>query len=295
MKAARIILLYAVAVVLVSTLLAPWVFRAVQHGGAYLARQPFHRVYDRILLIVAAAGLWPLLRALGVRHWKDIGWVCSPRGWPGLARGLGLGAGSLGLVALLLLLVGGWHWRGDLSGAALIGGSVKFALSALAVGLLEETFFRGGIQSALARGLDVRWAVPVTSVVYSMVHFLKAPAVEIQVATVTWASGFVHLARVLGDLPRIPDVAQGFVTLWLAGMILGWAFVWTRALYLSIGIHAGWVFVLKLFSWASVAPGPSTAWWIGGSLVGSPVAWPVLLALLAQVWWICRRKTLPLN
>ena len=293
MRAGWIILLYVAAVVLLGTLLAPWIFLLAQHAGDYLTHQPFRRVYDRVLLVVAAASLWPLLRALGVGGWRDIGWVRSEHGWRDLGCGLGLGAGSLGLAAAVLLLADVWGWRGGLSAAALWAMVGKFALSALAVGLVEETFFRGGMQSALERGLTARWAVPVTSVVYSAVHFLKGPAVDVPAATVTWATGFEHLVRVLTHSWQIPEAAPGFVTLCLAGMILGWAFVWTRTLYLSIGLHAGWVFVLKLFSATTALTGQGSCAWFGTTLVGSPVVWPVLLALLVLVWWVGRRRPLP--
>jgi hypothetical protein len=71
-------------------------------------------------------------------------------------------------------------------------------------------------------------------------------------------------------------MAVGFVTLWLAGCILGLAFARTRALYLSMGIHAGWVFTLKTFAWLTA----------GASLVDSALVWPVLLAVL----WLCWKK-----
>jgi len=281
LRAARSIALYAAAVVLIGSLLAPWAFLAVQQWGGPLAVHPFRRVYDRVLLIVALAGLWPLLRALGLRHWRDVGYGRSPGMWRDLGAGSLLGIGSLGLAAALLLVLDARTCRAIESGALLarLGGA---ALTGIVVALIEETFFRGGVQNALQRGMRPGVAVAVASAIYSALHFLKPKGINIPAEAITWFSGVDYLGQVLIHSARAAGLWRGFVTLWLAGMVLGWAFVWTRHLYLSIGLHAGWVFLLKLFTWATVATGRAE-WWSEGTLVDNVVVWPVMLGLLVLI------------
>jgi hypothetical protein len=48
----------AAAVIVVSALSAPWIFRLVHPR---ITGVPFRRVFDRVLLVVALAGFWPAL------------------------------------------------------------------------------------------------------------------------------------------------------------------------------------------------------------------------------------------
>ena len=81
----------------------------------------------------------------------------------------------------------------------------------------------------------------------------------------------------------------GFVTLFLAGCVLGLGFTRTRALYLSIGIHAGWVFTLKTYAALTHTSGPRT-WWGGAALVDNMLVWPILVGVLGFVAWVYRDK-----
>ena len=74
------------------------------------------------------------------------------------------------------------------------------------------------------------------------------------------------------------------VTLFLAGCILGLAYVRTRALYLSIGLHAGWVLANEFARWLGTY-----------QIIEDKAAWSVLVVLLVVVAWLCRNKLKPLR
>jgi uncharacterized protein len=120
----------------------------------------------------------------------------------------------------------------------------------------------------------------VASVIYAALHFLKPDRVEIAPAAVTWWSGFACLAGVFTGTAGQPDWLVAFGTLLVVGWILGWAFEWTRALYLPIGLHAGWVLPNELCKWLKA-----------GHPVRDPWAWPVLLAVFVAVAWWYRCRT----
>jgi membrane protease YdiL (CAAX protease family) len=65
----------------------------------------------------------------------------------------------------------------------------------------------------------------------------------------------------------------------LAGAILGWAFLKSGALYLPLGLHAGWV----LANESVRAMG-------GGNIVEDWRAWPVLLVVWGIVHWSAARQ-----
>ena len=247
MRAARVILFYALAVILLGALLSPWLFWLTQ------AHWPFRRVFDRALLIVALAGLWPMLRAAGIRSWPELGYARTPKWWLQAVGGFTAGIVSLGLCAVLLRQLTGWD-----------NNYARNLASALAVGIIEETFFRGGIFGALRRGWPVWCAVVVSSVIYAGLHFCKPT----EPVSVNWLTGFTHLGLIVQNFGTQVNWI-GLVTLILAGAVLALVFEWTKALYFSIGLHAGWVFALKTF---------------GAPLRDNMLVWPVLLVVLVLCW-----------
>ena len=270
MRPARIIFLYAVAVVVLGALLAPGFYWLVHPDKPQWL---FRRVFDRSLLIVAVVGLWPMLRKLEIRSWRELGYGFRPAWWREALSGFVLGVGSFAVGGALLLALGvrsitGWD-----------GSVFKFLLTGIVVGILEETLFRGGIFGALRRGFPLWPAILLAGAIYSAVHFLKPKGTQIDI--VTWLSGFDQLGQVFRNSFQADGVAISFVTLLLAGVILAVAFVRTRTLYLSVGLHAGWVFALKSFAAMTDATGPRQ-WWGGGTLVDNLLVWPVLLV----VWWV---------
>lgn len=294
--------MYAVAVVLLSALAAPWAYLLAQwlgtniHAAAWLARQPFRRIFDRCVLVTALAGLLPLLRAADIRSCAALGYVRADHWWRHALLGFFLGIVSFLVAGLLLMALGARTWKEGIEGSTLISSMAKFTVTAIVVALIEETLFRGGLQGVLQRRGRVPLAIAITSAVYSIIHFLKPQTASIAASAITWLSGFQYLGQVLGKSFIQPGVAAGFVTLWLAGCVLGLAFAETKGLYLSMGLHAGWVLTLKSYSFCT-APVIMTepAWWIGNDLITSPAIWPVLVVLFFGVLWLCRNKLRPLR
>ncbi len=235
MRTSKAIGLYAVAVILLGALLAPWLFWALQGLAAHfssfgsLARQPFHRIFDRAVLIVAFAGLWPLLRTIGFRSWRDVGYLKARGWWRHVIIGFALGVGSFALVAVIAVAMGNHTVTFDKSVAQIAGAVLRYLLTGIVVALIEETFFRGALQGAFQRGMNVVVAVMLASVIYSGLHFVKPNRVNIPVNQVTWSSGVTCLVGSVTRSAGERDVLVGFVTLFLAGCILGLAYVKTKA------------------------------------------------------------------
>ena len=65
---------------------------------------------------------------------------------------------------------------------------------------------------------------------------------------VEWWSGF---AQIIGFVDAVPPpwlLLSGFVSLLVAGLILAVATLWTRSLWLAIGLHGAGSLVSKLFN-----------------------------------------------
>src|SRR5271154_1014480 len=106
MRPFRALGIYLVAVFIGGALLAPWLYRLAQvfaHAFPQIAAAPFHRFVDRSILILALAGLWPLLRSLGATSAREIGLVLPYGQFRKLIGGAMLGFFSLAIVAALAI------------------------------------------------------------------------------------------------------------------------------------------------------------------------------------------------
>jgi membrane protease YdiL (CAAX protease family) len=277
------ILTYLAAVLFCGAILAPglyWAAHALADAGVLvvLRKYPFQKYFNRSLLLCAIALLWPCARWLGVsgkinptlepdRHWKQH-----------LGQGLFLGAGVMALLSVLYLKTGFYVLKTPLS-AKILG----FALaSAVSVGFLEEWLFRGAIAGLLLRSLPARAALMWTSGIFAVVHFLKPnPAVSIQ-AVGAW-TGFTLVPHMFHQFAQPLLLLAGFTTLFVFGWTLGVAALRTRALWMSIGIHAGLVFIKAVFGKVATRQGESLPW-VGPELQIGLVPVGLLLVALALVW-----------
>jgi len=118
--------------------------------------------------------------------------------------------------------------------------------ASITVPLIEETFFRGIVLGVLLRTGRQFMSIFVTSAIFSVVHFLKAP--ERTSTIVTWSSGFKSVVHAFGQFNDLTMLLSALATLFLIGWILADARLLTRSLWLPIGLHAGWIFSSGAFN-----------------------------------------------
>jgi len=253
--------IYFVAVLVVGAALAPVIFnvgkavagfRIVDPAGgglpAYLhgvlTRSSFNRYFNRAMLVAALLCLWPLLRSLKARR-ADLGLERNPRGLAHFGIGF-LAAGGF-LLAMGGTYVARRYFAVDITLTPEKLGSI--AMSALAVGVIEEFFFRGAILGVVLRTAKPFAALVFVSAFFSIVHFLKPPdGLKIADAEVGWGTGFWLIGQIFARFGNPVFIAAEFATLFAVGWVLGMARLRTHSLWLAIGLHAGWVFSLKLFA-----------------------------------------------
>jgi membrane protease YdiL (CAAX protease family) len=167
------------------------------------------------------------------------------------------------------------------------GAVAAVTLTAAIVPFIEETLFRGLFLGVLLRGTRPLTAALLSSGIFSIVHFLKAP--NQTTTSVAWTSGFISLAHSLDQFAEPMIVLAAFTTLFLIGVILAHARLRTRSLWLPIGLHAGWIFASSAFN--KVAHREIVALpWLGKSLLIGIVplcvclvSWALLGAFLRYV------------
>jgi len=196
-----------------------------------------------------------------------------------ILAGLALGFSSLASVAAIALLAHGRELKLDLTAGQWLGKLAGAAATAVTVAVLEELLFRGAIFGALRKCLDWRVALVLSSMVYAIVHFFEKAEMQ---GPIHWHSGLELLPKMLAGFADWQAVIPGFFNLTLAGMMLGWAYQRTGNLYFSIGLHAGWIFWLKLYGLVTQpAAGAQTWFWGTQKMIDGWLAFAVLsLAVL---------------
>ena len=209
----------------------------------------FERVASRTVLGLGLLTLLVLFQRFGFRTWQDIGFPSKgAQFFKDALHGFGVGLLIMGPVMAGLLLsqnrVLDLQWDWSASGVAAL--LVTALVSGVAVALIEETFFRGALLTAVLRRGSAFLAVASTSVLYAFVHFLQ-PEMHVDPGGLGWASGFVLLVDAFAFLFSPLQVLDSFLALFAAGILLALVRVRTNRLVLCIGIHAGWVFCIKAF------------------------------------------------
>jgi membrane protease YdiL (CAAX protease family) len=256
---------YLAATILAAALLAPLLFWSAQwlaaHGlFGFLTKYDFETFFHRAILVAAVLLLWPFLQLCHVRSMADLGLARNPAWSRDLVGGVLVAAIPLLLCGALLIAFHVYSFRHVVAWPRL----GKVLLASISVPFIEETFFRGIILGVLLRTGRKYLAILIASALFAVVHFLKAP--DRTSAVVTWASGFNSITHSFAQFGDVMMLVSALATLFLIGCVLADARVLTRSLWLSIGLHAGWIFgsgTFSLFARRQVLALP----WLGNNLL----------------------------
>lgn len=230
------------------------------------ARADFARYFNRGILVAALVLIWPFARLLKLRR-SDFPTLLPRRsGLAAIVRGLAV-AGLPFLALATVLAISPWFRANpDASWTSLI---LAPLVAAAAVAILEEWLFRGAFTSLVARSFSPGATLWFIAVLFAILHFLQPPeGLRVPDGAVGGATGFVFAGVILGRLLDPADFLAGFATLLAVGLLLGWARHRTGSIWLGVGLHAAWVFILKAFSAATrrETGAGETLPWLGGDL-----------------------------
>ena len=273
---------YFIATVVIGAILAPILFWSAQslaaHGVfSFLAKYDFETFFHRALLVAAVLLLWPLLRLSHVRCLADLGLAPSSRWGRDLCAGAIVSVVPLLFCGVLLISLHAYAFRHSFAWPRF----GKMLVASITVPFVEEAFFRGIVLGVLLRTGRKYMAIFAVSVIFAAVHFLKAP--ERTSETVTWTSGFSSIAHAFDGIGDPIMLASALATLFFIGWILADARVLTHSLWLSIGLHAGWIFSSGTFSLLARQRVPALPWVGKNLLVGI-----IPLGVAAVTWVIMR-------
>jgi hypothetical protein len=256
---------------------------------------PFHRVAGRIAMLVLASLLVWLCMHLHLTSKRDLGYGLPRRRFiiiSLLFAAIGVATAGIGAAFLLLthLRVGAPDFVPGVAGFARI--FLVGVASGFSVALLEETVFRGLLHTAIERESGPWAAVLLTAPLFAVLHFVAK--VRIPADQVGWGSGFDLLLRSFAPLGTPALVADTFLSWLIVGLILSLTRVLTGNIAVAIGLHAGWVIVLRMLQEATISgSSPAYAAWVGrfdGLLGYWLLPWG---AGLAAALWVTRARWVP--
>lgn len=277
---AAFIALMAVAVVGGALLAYPVYSLAHELGADW----PFHRVANRLAMLVLLIGLIWLLRRLRLANRADLGYALPRARFLSLAtRSVLVGAASMAPVIAMLLLLEVRAFRADVAASAIALVAVKGLIGGVLVALIEETFFRGAMYSAIARESGVRATIAVTAMIYASLHFLNR--VRIPHESVDWSSGFDLTTRTFSAFAEPLRIVDSFLALCAVGVLLGLVRRRFGHIAVCIGLHAGWVWVITVTRELTVRTDTPAGFLVGSydGVIGYLVlAWTVALILIFE-------------
>ena len=263
MKKIAKVLFATTAAILISAFLAPMVYKL-------LPMFKFEKVLNRLLMISIVMVCFFFVR-FDKKLFESFGFQKKIFSIRNLIFGFFLSVVVLFVLVLAELKIGALHLSESFE---ITSRPVIFSiLTAVVVGLSEEFLFRGYLYSNLKKTASVFWALVWTNLIYSSAHFLKSGRPMIEGTPTMWDA-----LRVIGAsfqaFTQFTDVWPGFLGLFLFGLVLSSAFLRTKTLFLSIGIHSGAVFFLKLTSkWFEFVPTYSSFIYGGKGFYSGVLGW----------------------
>ena len=258
---------------------------------SHIAPWPFHRVAGRIAMLAAAGGIVWLCRHLGLTARQDLGYGLPRRRFLAVVALSALAGIATAAVGAAFLIGEDLRVVTDTQLSS-IGHDAHLLMiglgSGLAVALIEETVMRGALHTAIARTSGQWSAALLTAPLFAVLHFFAKAHIDAPV----WTSGFDLLLRSFAPLGDFGRVVDSFLA-WLAvSLILSLTRTLSGNIATAIGLHAGWVVVLRILQ-ESTGTGAVHSAWVGrfdGLLGYWVVPWS---AAVAAALWLTRGLWVP--
>ena len=255
MKSLRIhqrLLIFLTASLAVACLISPWMslgadWTAAQWPELLSERVPFSKIFNRAFMI-AGIMLFIFFRRILVP--PEIKHLLTPGAhiaWRNFLTGWGLALVSMVLLGAVMAAADVFAPYFRLSRGEMLGRLAGALFAGVFVGFLEELFFRGILFFGLREHGHALRAYFLANLFYSVLHFVK-PGESYFLEGLDVFAGFRHLLTTFDPFLRPLELLPGIIGLFLIGVVFSYALARTGNLYLSIGLHAGWIFSLEIVS-----------------------------------------------
>lgn len=257
-------LLLAIATLVLASMTSVLLVEAARAIGgnfaAFLLDKGPEKVMRRCLMGWGGIALWIAVRRAGWQGWRDCGWTSEsgsdPEGllpWERVLRGVGIAVLTMGVLRMATLAIGAHSWTPmDMGASARIGMVIRFLWVGTVVALIEETAVRGVLYRVLARVSGIWPAALVSSGLFAVAHYLNPDPASFDVpgyfnrCVAVFQSTLASVA-----LATTPWNWFSMVNLALMGVMLCVMQQRTGSVWMCVGAHAGWVFIIQSFHFFS--------------------------------------------
>jgi|JRYE01.1.fsa_nt_gb membrane protease YdiL (CAAX protease family) len=252
----------------------------------FVSDQPIHRVMHRVAMLVAFIGLIFIFKRWDVANKDALGYGAPQREFLRQLL-IGLLVGAAIMLPLIVTLFGldvralkpEFSWNAGKLATLVASG----LLTGLVVALIEETFFRGALFTAVRRESGTALAIVLPSLLYASVHFLGG-RLHLPREAVQWSTGFEVLSKLLEKYTAPLELFDSFAALFAVGVLLSVVRIRTQGIAACIGLHAAWVCTIKTVGAASTVDAGTPAGWIVGTYDGvigwGALGWITLMLLV---------------
>lgn len=261
MRAFAYFVLLLLVSLLLSALINPPLYSLLQES---MSKGP-NKLINTVAKLIAIPGFILILRHFAIDNRAGLGYgVPKPEFLRELLRGWFSGLLILLLLSAALLLFGArvfvvpvGEWWPLLLRTALVA-----LLAGLLIGFIEETFFRGGLFGAIRRDHGFALALLLSSLFYAALHFISPPPLAGDQAG-SWYSGLLILSGAFGQFTQW-QILDSFIALFVLGAFFAVVRERTGNIAYCIGLHAGFVFVIKVVrKFTVVDPDSSFSFMVG--------------------------------
>jgi membrane protease YdiL (CAAX protease family) len=290
------LLIFLLIALALTCALSPWLALGADwlsgHWPAFVSeRVPFSRIFNRAFMISAIILFIAGRRLLIPDQLKEILAVRSSVAAKNLQLGAALALGSMVFLIVTMTVADVYTPFFRLSLADSLSRFASALASGVFVGFLEEIFFRGMLFLSLCnQGRPLR-AYVLANLFYSLLHFVK-PGASYFLDHLDPTAGFRHLLTTFEPFLEPIPLLPGIFGLFLIGVVLSYALARTGNLYLSIGLHGGWVIGLKTIRVFGDFTRQDLGWAFGSTdpkIVSGVVTWIGILLVGFAVHWFTRK------
>ena len=280
--------LFFILTILASAIISPWIYNAgmllAEVGQSrtlnpildWLASRcrdtPFAYYYDFTLLVIALGIAGPFIMWCNLTNsnyrpaskpWriKLIQTSISYRKGQPLSRNpnatlhlfIGLViASSLFVISILLIQANGWLSFHQASNFDVL---LKTIASAIIIALVSDWLFRGMLMGIFLRAMHPALAMVFVSLAYAIICSLLPNGEEVLTQPDKADAGFRLVTIMFENLMTLETFVFGFMLFFCFGLILAYARYRTASLWLSFGLHIGFLLPYKTLSQIT-SPGP---------------------------------------
>lgn len=290
MSAILVFLAFLAYTFIAGALLSPPVYNLIQSITAgsqweffqYLHDQDFAKISNRCFMLVAASGVYVMLKIFNCLNKKELGYDLEKKEFiKEIGRGLPFGILSLAFLAWLIIYFDIRVFDSESTTGNFILTFLSAVLAATAIAVIEETFFRGVILNCIARTLNVAPAIFISSFLFASVHLLRNKT-DIDIIDIHWYTGFYYLSLTLYNFTD-PQMLGSWLTLFTCGIFLSFMSLHYGNIARCIGVHAGWVLIIKLFE--KFTDTATENWMIGNYDKVTGYLSFIIISLLCLAYW----------